>query len=189
MGVSNHRGGQLASANMAFMHAGLPDLRVEAAGTSFDESVASHGKYNSAVFGFQKNDRRSVAKFFRGSVVWLASAARRISGLGFRTQGCLKRAVLDADIMGLRQICGGVKITGREIKIVLWAGAGIFCPGFDGQADARHIAVHFIAAGLVAVGKIPTSKFGSQNSKFDFGKIAVFPAGGGFKHRHLCCPK
>ena len=53
--------------------------------------------------------RRDVAQRVRGGIVRLASAARRIRGVGFGTQGCVERVFLAADAAGLCALCGKVQ--------------------------------------------------------------------------------
>ena len=63
------------------------------------------------------NDRRFVAQRFRGGVIRLASAARRVGRLGGRAQGCVERIFLDADIAGVHAICGGVQSPKSKVKV------------------------------------------------------------------------
>ena len=73
----------------------------------FDQPAFSHGECAAAVHGVETNDWSDVVQRVCGSAVCMASAARRIRRVGFRTQGCVERVFLDADAAGLRALRTG----------------------------------------------------------------------------------
>ncbi len=58
---------------------------------------------------FEPDDWRPVAQRVRGGIVRMASAACRISGVGFGTQGCLEHIFLVVNADGLRAFCSEVR--------------------------------------------------------------------------------
>ncbi len=91
--------------------------------------------------------RGTLAQRVGGGGLRDSSPEGRIGRLGGRAEGRLERAVLHADPLVLRPLRRAPGIVGPVL-----VGAGLVCPGVDGQADAGDVAVCAALAGLLAAG-------------------------------------
>ena len=96
------------------------------------------------VSGIATNDRRAMAERIRCRRFCGPSTSSRISGLGFRAQGCLERRFLHAYSGLLRTLCQ--ILVGRA----LLGGGQRVCPGSHVQANAGNGAACSIATRLLA---------------------------------------
>ena len=93
MGVLQHGTSRLlGAADVVVAHAGLPALRFESLGTSSDQCAAARRQHRAGLSVAATDDRGDVAEPVGGGVVWVASAACGIGGLGGGTQGCAEHA-------------------------------------------------------------------------------------------------
>ena len=107
LGVPNILCKQLASANVDFAHAGLPMVRLEADGASFDESTAAHGEHGFAVFGVKTINWWFVAERGCCGAVCVASIARGVGGVDRGAEGCAECVLVFGDRVGLCKVLGG----------------------------------------------------------------------------------
>ena len=82
LGVPDRSNGELASADVDFTYDRLPVFRDKRRWTSFDQPAASRGKYGAGFPAARTDDWRNLAQRLCGSVVRVASTARRIRRLG-----------------------------------------------------------------------------------------------------------
>ena len=111
--------------------------------------------------GAVANDRRSLAQRAGGGRLRHPSAARGIGGLGGGTEGRPERAVLHADVGGIRRLCPPPVFAGA-----IPGGDGAVRPWADGQADAGDAAVCVAAAGLLAAGTHERSRHTPRAVRF-----------------------
>ena len=106
MGIHDHAHEQLASAHVAIAHDGLRTVRRAARPSSSGERAVSRRQCGPAVLPAAPNDRRSVAGGVRRRNVCLAPAARRIGGVGVRTEGCSQHVLRAARDGRICSVCG-----------------------------------------------------------------------------------
>ena len=190
MGLYSSRVCQLASADDADPHAGLPVVWVECRRASLDERPVAHRLGDPPVSGAAADDGVFVAQCVCGGGVCDTSVAGGIGGVGGGTQGCAQRAVFHADAVGVHALrartverrasrveCRNQQFGSRPSTLdpQLLSGFGVFCVGFAVQADAGDGAVRAAIAGLLAIGtsdewrvagdKIPNSCSSTFNSQ------------------------
>ena len=164
MGVHDVAREQLASAHMAFAHGRLRNVPPESSRPSPRQHPLSRGERGAAFHAdleadqpsrrrFGSAGRRVVAGRVCHRAVCVASPARRIRRVDFRTQGRIKRLLCVADTFKLHTICRGVQSPKSKVQGFLLAGVAGIRTGPDEQADARHAAVFDVAPGLLAAAK------------------------------------
>src|SRR5690348_10992975 len=104
---------------MVVAHVGLPALWIKLRRPSSNEHIDSCLEHSAGLFCAKKIDRRRLAQFDCRTAIRIASIAGGIGGMDFRTQGCLKWNVLDADVMGLCKIRRSIKIRRSKIQNIL----------------------------------------------------------------------
>ena len=149
--------------------AGLPALRRKGRRPSPDQCPAACRQHAATVFRFEPDDERPVAQRGGGGAVCLASAPRRIRGLGGRKKRRALRLFLDVDVVALRPSC---RATFRR---PLSCRARGVCPLPDVQTDGRDPAVCAAAAGLLAAEAICDLRFAICDfQKAVGGKSSIF---------------
>ena len=153
-------------------------------GASLGQRSVARTQHRAGVSAAAAADRGGVAERAGGGAVWLASGACGIRSLGGGTQGCPQHVFRVADAVVLCAVCwgrrqktgdrrqkteGGRRRTGTgknprckaqspkpkaQSLFLLLAGFGLFRAGVDEQADAGHLAVRPVAAGLLALGPV-----------------------------------
>src|SRR6185437_14143758 len=104
MGVHDPARVQLAPGDVALAHAGLLDLRTFSRRPPYYERRDSRGQRDPAVSRVEKTDGRILAQRMRRRAVRMAPGARRISGLGLRTERRVEHVFHGADDLGLRPL-------------------------------------------------------------------------------------
>src|SRR5207249_3538883 len=105
VGIDDRTFFQLASADVAVTHDGLPVLWTEARPASSGQREFSHHQFGAAVIGVAADDGRVVAQRGGGGAVCVASVACGIGGVGGGTQRRSQHAVLDADTVDVCAVC------------------------------------------------------------------------------------
>ena len=166
---------QLASADLAFPRLGLPNPWPETGRTSSDQSAVSSCQHAPAFCPAALYDRCAVAQRVGGGALRVASDARRICGVDFRAQGCVKRVLLAADHACIRAICHRFATAGSAGEGVVLPRAARLCAGAFVQTNAGDAAIRVVASGLLAApgGEVRSAECGVRN----FGRA---------DSRHLC---
>ena len=186
MGLRHRLREQLASADLALAHDGLRAVRAERRRAPLRERAAALRQRRIAVHPARAAHAKILAGGLHRRAVRVASAARRVRRVGGRAQGRVEHIFRAAVAAVLRKICGivvGQKSKSKNpVRPVLF----ISCARPAGQADARHVAVHHAAPGLVAAQ--PRAECQFQNPRLAAvggGKNPALPADDFFLRRHL----
>ena len=129
-------------------------------------SVARRGG-NGAISGLAAIDGRFLVQRPGGGDLRLASLAGRVGRLGGGTQGRLKRAVLDADAVGLRRLRPPPQH--RPLSGL----GGRVRPGIDGQVDAGDAPLRAAAVGLLAAAALAAVAGEHRTGPFPLSAVAV----------------
>ena len=168
-------------ADVALLAAGLSSsMGGEPWGYHLTNVAAARRRGDRAVPGVAADDGRTLAQRLRGGRVRRPSLARRIGGLGGRTQGRAQRPLLHAYVVGLCRLrppaCLSRSLRGRVRAVRL---------GADGQADAGNAAAGAVAVGLLAAG---THDGSADRAEARGGKAAVGGAVGCLLRRDVLGP-
>ena len=161
MGAHDRLRRQLASADMDFAHGRLHAVRAQSRRAPFRQRALSRRQRGAAVHVAIAADRQNLAVRLRGRAVRLASTSRRIRRLDRRTQGCVEHVFRAAGALELYEMVEGRaprvehgrnESVPRPATLVprLLARAVFLRARPSVQADARHAAVRFPAAGFLA---------------------------------------
>ena len=105
MGVHHVARQQLASTDLAFAHAGRELVRAESRRAAFGQRSLSRRQHAPAFLVPVSRDEKNVARGVRGGVVRVASTARGIGRLGFRTQRRSQHIFRPARAYRLCELC------------------------------------------------------------------------------------
>ncbi len=116
VGAAGYASGQLASADRALPHAGLPFVRLEGRRTSFHQLAPPCCQHRPSVSGPEPDDGSQVALRPGVGPFWLASAARGISGLDRGAKGCLEHVLLHGHPLGLCHLRSAVPTPNPKLR-------------------------------------------------------------------------
>ncbi len=177
---------------MALAHGRLRIFWIESRRTSFCQCAASRRKCCLAFHFIFAVDRLVLAGSLQCRPVCVASVARRVGRVDFRTQGCFKHVFRVTGVVVLRAICREIQSLvlfvsprlGEKFKArcILHPGVGHVCPRSYEQANDCDAAFRDAAIGLLAIAAIFTFHF--LPGVFA-GKMAVLSAGGHFVRNYF----
>ena len=147
LGHDGHGPGELAPAHLALPYARLPVLRPQADGPPSCEPGPARHQQHAPVLRSAADDAGGLAQHRGGRVFCRASLARRVGGLGRRTQGRAQHDVRPAGPCRLAQLPGPAQphpLRGRHDSVHGQP---------DVEADACDAAVSALALGLLAAGE------------------------------------
>ena len=154
-----------------------------ASGAASDQSAVTRGQYRVVVSIVQTNDGLVLAERLGGGVVWAASVARRVGGLGVGAQGCVECVLFPAHIADVCAVCPKTVESRRArgestsnssprhstLDPRLLFDVIIFRAGADEQADAGDATVRTVVAGLLAAPAL----WGFNPPALGFGETAI----------------
>ena len=131
-------------------------------------NVLLHAANTALVFlVFQRMTRATWRSLILAALFGMASAAGGIGGLGHGAQGRVEHALLDADYVGLCEVCGSSPSPAFKIQSLVRRSPGHVWAWLDEQGDAGDDAVCFAAAGLLAAGENGACRMQSQSQRRD----------------------
>jgi len=152
MGVSKHRGGELAPVNLDFTHGRLSGFWIESRWASRGKRAATCDQCGAVIPAASQSDWVPVAKFVRGGAIRFASPKRGGNGcVGLRAKEFAEHAVFAAGGVLLRMVRAHARGLPAEVA-TLRRGHIFLCARITRKTDGGDAACGATDSGFLAVG-------------------------------------